>query len=1079
MNPKKLNYLFIFLMSIFLLAPAGANAKGDKKDKKEGLQKTNDQVTGTFLDINQISTQFVNDGDSDYDPLHGTSGLVYPKGSGKTACFEAGLLWGAYVKGDDQVRVGGSAYRHGLQPGIIKADGTPDDPNADKYSIYRVRPDIYPGGPAVDLGNEANNEGTDAASLRARYEHDWTNWPADLGAPYDDKNGDGKYEPGTDVPGVPGADQTIWFVANDQNAGKTTFLYGAQPLGVEMQATIWAYNQQGALGNMYFRKYKIINKGSQKNELDSMYVSMWADVDDGGAGDDFVGVDTTLSLQYCYNATATDEIYGATTPAIGFDFFQGPAVDSPGDSAIFDGKRVYDKRNLPMTAAYYFANGDANIGDPPQGVVDGSTQFYRFFKGEYGISGQPFVDPISGKTTTFALSGDPQTRTGWLDGKDLPPGDRRQGSASGPFTMMPGDTQEVVVAEIVAGDMPGVDRLAAIGLLKFYDQQAQLAYDNFFNLPTPPPSPSVNAIELSNKIVLDWGENNTAVKATESSNIKGFKFQGYNVYQLPSAGASFSQAVRVATFDVVDGIGKIEDKFFNASTGVVETGVKQFGTDSGIKRYLTITTDAIKGGTPIINGIKYYFAVTAYSFNADPNAVPNNLENPVRIMTIIPHSPNPGVRYGSAPGDTIIATHASGKSDGEVIGIVVDPTSLTGDSYKVTFDSAGTAWSLTDVTKNQVLLANQTNLTGDDNYMTVDGIFLKVKGPDPGFKSGGIVELKYGGAAVKTDVSGAPYGGNNVWHSLNSNATYYLSAGGGDGDFDRLLRYADQLHGRDFEIRFTDGPNYGVKAFTNDSIVSMPFQIWDIGSGTPDDPSDDKQMIPWIYENASGFNSLQFSGDVDPYFGFPASDWVYWLDPVDKDGYNNFAAVCEANGGAGGLYPSGSDGSDNGYFVANYSYPIGRMIFCDYDANAQWMPSGTVIRFVGNKPNTSADQFTFSTPAPTDSKALAVKDVGDVNVFPNPYYGVNSEELNKYNRFVTFSHLPSVATIRIFNLAGVLVRKIDHNSNDQFERWDLNNSNGLPAASGLYIAYIDMPNLGTTKILKLSIIQEQQILDRF
>jgi hypothetical protein len=155
------------------------------------------------------------------------------------------------------------------------------------------------------------------------------------------------------------------------------------------------------------------------------------------------------------------------------------------------------------------------------------------------------------------------------------------------------------------------------------------------------------------------------------------------------------------------------------------------------------------------------------------------------------------------------------------------------------------------------------------------------------------------------------------------------------------------------------------------------------------------------------------------------------------------------------------------------------MIFCDYDANAQWMPSGTVIRFVGNKPNTSADQFTFSTPAPTDSKALAVKDVGDVNVFPNPYYGVNSEELNKYNRFVTFSHLPSVATIRIFNLAGVLVRKIDHNSNDQFERWDLNNSNGLPAASGLYIAYIDMPNLGTTKILKLSIIQEQQILDRF
>ncbi len=41
------------------------------------------------------------------------------------------------------------------------------------------------------------------------------------------------------------------------------------------------------------------------------------------------------------------------------------------------------------------------------------------------------------------------------------------------------------------------------------------------------------------------------------------------------------------------------------------------------------------------------------------------------------------------------------------------------------------------------------------------------------------------------------------------------------------------------------------------------------------------------------------------------------------------------------------------------------------------------------------------------------------------------------------------------------------------------NSAGLPVASGLYIAYIDLPDLGKTKILKIAIIQEQQILDRF
>ena len=110
---------------------------------------------------------------------------------------------------------------------------------------------------------------------------------------------------------------------------------------------------------------------------------------------------------------------------------------------------------------------------------------------------------------------------------------------------------------------------------------------------------------------------------------------------------------------------------------------------------------------------------------------------------------------------------------------------------------------------------------------------------------------------------------------------------------------------------------------------------------------------------------------------------------------------------------------------------------------------------------------------------LAIDQVDQINVYPNPYYGVNTEELNKYNRFVTFTHLPANAKVRIFNLAGVLVKNIDKTDDGQFLRWDLANQDGLPVASGLYIAYIDLPDLGTTKILKLAIVQEQQILDRY
>ena len=151
---------------------------------------------------------------------------------------------------------------------------------------------------------------------------------------------------------MPGADQTIWFVANDLDPTITTFLYGAQPLGIEMQATFWAYAQTGALGNTFFRKYKIINKS--QTDFQDMYVSMWSDVDLGNASDDFAGCDTTLSLGYCYNAQANDATYNPLPPpAVGFDFFQGPildgisgedrnknGVDDAMDYGIFGGKIV-------------------------------------------------------------------------------------------------------------------------------------------------------------------------------------------------------------------------------------------------------------------------------------------------------------------------------------------------------------------------------------------------------------------------------------------------------------------------------------------------------------------------------------------------------------------------------------------------------------------------------------------------------------------------------------------------------------------------------------------------------------------
>jgi hypothetical protein len=1191
MNSKLLSF-FISLLVCMTLLYATTNASGGDK-KAKAVAKVTGSPQRTYLDINNISTQFYNNGSSDIDPS-GNAGFVYPKGSGKTCVFQSGFLWGAMVPGDPQPRVGGSAYRQGIQGGRI-VNGAAEDPNGASVRIYRVRPDVYPGGPVVDLSAAAANEGTDPASLRAQYEKDWTEWPVAYGAPtYVDANG-------KTIPGVKGADQTIWSVANDMNSTVSTYLYGAQPLGIEEQTTVWAYAQTGALGSMLFRKYIIINKSA--TEFDSMYVSQFSDIDDGNATDDFSGCDTMLSLGYTYNAEATDATYNPLPPpAVGFDFFQGPLVkgvagqdvnkngiDDAVDYGIRNGQKVGPGWiNLPMTAFYYFANGDASVTDPTQGSIEGSTQFYRFFKGEIGKTGVSFTDP-SGVPTPYALNGDPVTRKGWVDGQILPMGDRRMGLASGPFTMAVGDTQEIVVAEIAAGAIAGVDRLSAIGLLKFYDQQAQSAYDNNFDLPTPPPAPSVSVTELDREVILNWDQDTAAVRATESFSKKGHSFQGYNVYQLPSASASVTAGKRIATYDIVDGVGKIKDYYFNTTTGTVEYGVIQFGPDTGITRFFDVKNDELNGGTPLINGIKYYFAVTAYSYAPDAQVV-TNLETPLSIITVIPHSNNPGVQLYTQTGTKSNTTHATGIADATVNYTVTDPTKVTGKTYTLGFATQPDQFSATyvppdsaltngDVTMTgtavlndagtqlnyNVTITNTNNLTGpiSSAYLQVGTTATKknlnftistVLGKKIGVASGlwtstdatqpftgdaktgliaGNLSINVNTAQNPTGEISATYGISTYPWYLTRNGTKvlnyqqdlsldnsYLSVDGiqvkiGNVTFAAPVTYfsatvtkqgnpkaTDQLvfwgdyytvfggapDGRsyelypgggskatltdlvqDIELRFTGVPSDA--AHPNECVITSGGQLATIRSRS-NGAAIRNVRIPfevWETERNRQVNVSITDRNIDA-----ASPWGDTGMPLfyRMSGRDYIVLIASAYGG-----------DDTTKWASNHNlrtddYATWLIIFKQQGASV-WH-TGDVFKLVYANPIVpGTDTWTFTTPsAQSYNDAKAKKDVDNINVWPNPYYGVNTQELNKYNRFVTFSHLPNTAKIRIFNLAGVLVKTIDHNSTSQFERWDLANQSGLPVASGLYIAYIDMPGLGT-KTLKVAIIQEQQILDRF
>jgi len=1171
---RKITFILSLVAAVVLISMLFGSAsfakehpdKTTKRDWSRALHKPTDEPRYQILNINNLWTWMESNGESNHSP-DGDNGTYYPRGTA-WLIYKDGIMWGgkcytdeAMTSGapyDQIIRVGGSHYDPGVREGHVigmGATAAPSDPaNA---RIYRIRRD-YASMDPEELKRDAaeyNETGVDQVSqaeideIYAWYERDWTEWPVDLGAPFIDRNGNGVYDPpppfsatftvdsliagGYDEPGLAGADpnspanQVLWTVYNDLDREQCLQLQGSEPVGLELQTTVWGYKRTDPLGNLYFRKIRLINKGGVDVDgsgtlgsfwIDSMYVAQWSDPDLGVAGDDLLGCDTLLSMGYVYNGNANDNEFvkfSLPPPAAGYDFLQGPAVPSPGDRAVFDLKYRDDFKNLGMTSFSWFSAGSP-ISDPPEGdYVRGTLRWYKMLRGYVPLDGPldfyPF--PTGVEPNRFPYSGDPIKGSGLLDGEGQPwsfaPGDRRLNCSTGPFTLAPGDTQEVVVA-VVCG--LGADRLSSVAVMKFNDRFAQNTYDALFQVSSPPKSPRVTAVELDGKVILEWGSDMTNVKDIEATVNEpgGFVFEGYNVYQFPTRTASVADAKRITTFDLPTDPTVILDEQFDQASGQILSLPVQYGSNSGILRYFEFDQDYLLDIGKIYNGQEYYLAVTAYSRATVEGYLPAILESAPIVLTVIPKVPF-GTEYEVALGDTLPHTHAAGGSDGAAYPIIIDASKLTGHDYEVTFNDLGggeTSWNLDDLTTGERLIEGATNQTGDDDYLFTDGFQLRVVGAPLDFKSFQCVANAAGpidppesaaapwqGFPCPTDVDpdGYPTDGQQVGEGLwlihtgdnGSRAAYsaFLSRSPRNDDFSRLIPF-------DWEMRFTERGSYAYKGYEANEVVWVPFELWCIGMNTPADVSDDYRLIPILLEDVGGTINNQFDmsmwgadnehtvsgGDNDPY-----TDWVYWMQPIDmapgEAGYDAYVAALDM---ANMVAPQAALDLVGDEVLA-------RMVLVNWNGGSappfnQDLPeTGTIFRLITTKPNTVTDVFKFTTIAPTVTAELQKTSADNVGVFPNPYYAYNPAERNRLARFVTFNNLPPEATVRIFNLAGQLVRKIDKNDNAQFLKWDLLNHDALPVASGMYIAHIEMnmPADGSkvTKVLKLAIIQEQEVLD--
>jgi hypothetical protein len=153
--------------------------------------------------------------------------------------------------------------------------------------------------------------------------------------------------------------------------------------------------------------------------------------------------------------------------------------------------------------------------------------------------------------------------------------------------------------------------------------------------------------------------------------------------------------------------------------------------------------------------------------------------------------------------------------------------------------------------------------------------------------------------------------------------------------------------------------------------------------------------------------------------------------------------------------PYTGSGGFEGEYPDDYAW---RVVFSTTDADGVIDP-GNVFRIVTNKSLTSADRFQFSTTAQRIDTEQAKKDLELIRVVPNPFVVTSGFDTSRDRHEIHFTRLPATCEIKIFTLAGELVKTINHPQEPglNFARWDLKTEFGSEVAYGVYLYHLESP----------------------
>ncbi len=677
-------------------------------------------------------------------------------------------------------------------------------------------------------------------------------------------------------------------------------------------------------------------------------------------------------------------------------------------------------------------DGAGNTGDRGENDGQPTTGAGTDFPGEQNIDVTDTAESDQIGYTNIQYSGSDQLNSSLRNDRTaynryLVPGDLYDGEAvegdfnlfvgSGTFKMLPGGVSRISMAVALGRDRD--DALAN-------REAAQAAYDADYQFAIAPLEPTLKAIPGDGKVTLYWDDvaEQSFDRFLARQGEDPYDFEGYRIYRATDPAFEDATVITDATgiktfrkpiaqFDLRNGIKGLHPVDFR--------GVRfDLGKDTGLT-HTFVDTD-------VINGQTYFYAITAYDRGLvdkdEPTKgiLPTESVTPITVdqagniitgKSVVEVTPNPPSAGFQEPFLQNGVEHIQGFTSSQITVNIFDRTVIRdGQRYRVTFEDTTIFGRVEDTLKTR-------------NY-----------------------------SLFRIDENGAVGSGDTlVWRQ----------------DLEAVKMVTDG-----FTLSFANAPRLAPDLarsgwITGDDVHAVEILIPTSGfsKGT---------RVPGDYEIVIGPPGYGQSTEIR--FGtlrMPATPVNFRVRNIILDQEIEFGFLDVYREGTterGALFNREKNRRDRIFF---YEEVGGEKvvtwmasfipIYVDSLRNPQ---EGDTLRLYLEKPFLSDDVFEFTTVGESVDLEAARSELSRIKVVPNPYIAAASwEPLNPFNsgrgpRAIHFNHLPARCTIRIFNVAGELVRTIEHDNpiGDGTAVWDLLTDEKLAVSYGIYLYHIEAPGIG-------------------